>query len=303
MTASADVLADAQAELATLEQAAGKAADEYAAAELELTAEQAKLDSIQADIKAKKEALEVSRSQLSIVVLQQYQDRGASSTAAILGSGSSEMLSQIVTYQMVQDTTAAIIQNYQLEQGQLADLQKSEQDTVDAMAAKKAEMSTAKAELDKKVEQAKTLVASLTAAQQAALAHARTAAAAAADAAGSRPAGASPSVPTASSNRYTYGYCTWYAFNRRVQLGLPVGTMWGNAVSWAWAATQEGYLVDHTPAVGAIIQNGGGLGHVAIVEAVNGNGTITISEMNGPAGWNVIGYRTITNPGAFNYIH
>jgi surface antigen len=240
---------------------------------------------------------------LSVIVLQQYQGRGASATAAILGSGSSEVLSQIVTYQMVQDTTAAIVQNYQLEQAQLLDLQNSEQAAIDAMTVKREEMAAAQAKIDAKVSQAKTLVASLTAAQQAALARARTAAAAAADASVSRPAGASPSVPTASSNRYTYGYCTWYAFNRRVQLGLPVGQLWGNAVSWAWAAAQEGYRVDHNPEVGAIIQNGGGLGHVAIVEGVNSDGTITISEMNGPAGWNVLGWRSISNPGAYSYIH
>ena len=241
---------------------------------------------------------------MSVVVLQQYQDRGASGTAAILSSGSAEMLDQIVTYQMVQDATAAIIQNYQLEQAQLLDLEKSKQDTVEAMGAKKEEMAAAKAELDKKVEQAKILISSLTAAQQSALAAARSAAAAASSYDSvARPAGGVDSVPTASSNRYTYGYCTWYAFNRRVQMGLPVGTMWGNANTWAWNAGQAGYRVDHTPEVGAIVQNGGGLGHVAIVEAVNSNGSITISEMNGPAGWNVIGWRTISNPEAYYFIH
>lgn len=107
-------------------------------------------------------------------------------------------------------------------------------------------------------------------------------------------------------NRYAYGYCTWYAYNKRAQLGRPVGSFWGNATTWAAYARGAGYTVNNVPAVGAVMQNSGGwggYGHVAIVESINADGSVTISEMNGPAGWNVIGYRSITNPGDYNYIH
>lgn len=82
-------------------------------------------------------------------------------------------------------------------------------------------------------------------------------------------------------NRYAWGNCTWYAYERRVQLGRPVGSFWGNANTWAYAAQASGLLVDGNPEAGAIMQNGGGYGHVAIVEAVNPGVSITISEMNG----------------------
>lgn len=106
-------------------------------------------------------------------------------------------------------------------------------------------------------------------------------------------------------NRYAYGYCTWWAYERRAQIGRPIGSFWGNATSWASSGSASGFAVNRTPVVGAIMQNGGGYGHVAIVEAVNPDGSVEISEMNGPAGWNVIARRTIPagSVGAFNYIH
>jgi surface antigen len=108
-------------------------------------------------------------------------------------------------------------------------------------------------------------------------------------------------------NRYAYGQCTWYAYERRLQLGMPVGSFWGNASSWASAASSSGYRVDHTPSAGAVMQNGGGYGHVAIIESVAGNGDVSISEMNNSAygGWNIISHRTMSGGQAavYNYIH
>ncbi|MEP7204622.1 MAG: CHAP domain-containing protein [Candidatus Saccharibacteria bacterium] len=108
-------------------------------------------------------------------------------------------------------------------------------------------------------------------------------------------------------NRYGYGQCTWYAYERRMQLGMPVGSFWGNASSWASAARGAGYLVNNTPSAGAVMQNGGGYGHVAIIESVDPNGDVHISEMNNSAygGWNIKSYRTMTAGQAanYNYIH
>lgn len=107
-------------------------------------------------------------------------------------------------------------------------------------------------------------------------------------------------------NGYAFGYCTWYAFERRAQLGRPIGGNWGNASSWAAYARMSGFRVDRKPAVGAIIQNGGGAGHVAIVEQVLPDGTIVLSEMNYAGGWNkVTRGRTISagQASSYNFIH
>lgn len=106
-------------------------------------------------------------------------------------------------------------------------------------------------------------------------------------------------------NRYAPGNCTWYAYERRLQLGRPVGSFWGNAATWAMYARAAGYLVDNKPEVGAVMQNGGGFGHVAIVEAVNSDGSITISEMNYAGNFNRVTSRTVSAGAVsgFNYIH
>lgn len=119
----------------------------------------------------------------------------------------------------------------------------------------------------------------------------------------------------AGSRFYAFGNCTAYAYDRRSQLGLPVGDHWGNAATWAMYASSAGLRVDHTPSVGAIIQWDsyagawiGYAGHVGVVEAVNGDGSIVISEMNNYAygGFNVVDRRTLTAQEAAqasHYIH
>jgi surface antigen/LysM repeat protein len=110
---------------------------------------------------------------------------------------------------------------------------------------------------------------------------------------------------TGSCPSYGYGQCTCYSYARRVQLGLPVGTLWGNAGSWAQSARNAGLAVDGTPSVGAIIQD---WGHVAIVESISPNGDLSISEMNAyvsGGGWNIVSGRIVHagNVGQYLYIH
>ena len=96
-------------------------------------------------------------------------------------------------------------------------------------------------------------------------------------------------------NTYFAGYCTWYAKERRPD--LP--NMLGNGGQWAVNAAAQGFATGSTPKVGAIAETAG---HVAYVESVNPDGTITISDMNGRAGFGNVGTQTV-NPGNYTYIY
>lgn len=113
-----------------------------------------------------------------------------------------------------------------------------------------------------------------------------------------------------SYNPYPAGECVTHAFDRRAQLGKGVSGSWGNASNWASAASSQGYEVNNSPSQGAIIQTGayqngsGWAGHVGVVESVNNDGSITISESN----WNgnrFETFRTIpaSQVSSYNYIH
>ncbi len=111
-------------------------------------------------------------------------------------------------------------------------------------------------------------------------------------------------VAASVGNRYAAGNCTWYSYERRAALGRPIGSFWGNAYSWASSARAAGFVVNNTPAPGAIFQTsggGGGYGHVGIVERVEG-GRVFVSDMNF-AGYGVVTHRELPNPGSYNYIH
>lgn len=111
-------------------------------------------------------------------------------------------------------------------------------------------------------------------------------------------------------NYYYYGDCTWYAFERRKELGKGVSNMWGNGNNWADNARANGYNVNNTPSVGAIVHSYAGTngayssGHVAVVESINPDGSITVSEM----GWPTAGTKTMRTISAdkvanHNFIH
>lgn len=107
------------------------------------------------------------------------------------------------------------------------------------------------------------------------------------------------------NNTYEYGFCTFWAAQRREEIGRAIPNNWGDAHSWDEGASLAEYLVDHTPVVGAIMQsNAGGLGHVAFVEKVNPDGTWEVSEMN-VKGWDILSSRTFTAAQAqdYNFIH
>lgn len=111
---------------------------------------------------------------------------------------------------------------------------------------------------------------------------------------GSFPWGSSPIY---GYNGYDFGNCTWYVASQ-----IPVPANWGNANTWAYYARLSGWNVGSAPSAGAIAQTSAGyFGHVAIVQSVNGNGTITISEMN-HAGFDVRDTRTVSASEFQNYI-
>ncbi len=122
------------------------------------------------------------------------------------------------------------------------------------------------------------------------------------------PAGLSDPRGT-TNNPMTRGQCTWFAWYWRAVYGnpLPGGPYLGNAYSWAYRAAARGYRVDRIPEPGAVFQTTAGYyGHVGIVLAVNGDGSLRVQEMNIDS----LGIGTLTEGvipasqvGSFNYIH
>lgn len=92
--------------------------------------------------------------------------------------------------------------------------------------------------------------------------------------------GDSPSQQN-SSRGYGYRNCTdWVAWRipQLVQRNVPTG--WHNAENWDNAASAAHYTVDNTPEPGDIAVWEGTYGHVAVVESVNSNGSVNVSEYN-----------------------
>lgn len=95
-------------------------------------------------------------------------------------------------------------------------------------------------------------------------------------------------------NKYAWGYCTWYVYNRRPD----IGSFWGDAINWVASARASGYATDSAPVAGAI---GAAGNHVVYVESVSG-GNVNISEMNYAGGIGQVNYRTVP-ASQFTYIY
>jgi len=107
-------------------------------------------------------------------------------------------------------------------------------------------------------------------------------------------------------NLFPYGQCTWWANQRYYQLhGIFVPwTTNANALQWNARAYDFHWRVSSQPSVGAIldlqpwVQGAYGLGHVAVVEQVLGNGHVIASSMNwGITYWRVTDAEFTPGPG------
>lgn len=98
--------------------------------------------------------------------------------------------------------------------------------------------------------------------------------------------GIKPSWFEDDTSAYQFQQCTWWVANRWKMLGLHVDHHMGNGVDWAASAKKHGYPTGDTPRLGAIVSMSGGVlgasagpyGHVAVVEQIDSDGSIWVSE-------------------------
>lgn len=99
-------------------------------------------------------------------------------------------------------------------------------------------------------------------------------------------------------NHFFYGQCTYWAAFRYHQLTGHYPPWLGNAGDWAYNAAPYGWVVTSTPHLHSIIvlapgvQGAGGYGHVAIVESINANGSLTTSNYNWAGNFGIMTYVT-----------
>lgn len=117
----------------------------------------------------------------------------------------------------------------------------------------------------------------------------------------------SASMTTQAGSGYKVGQCTWYAYNRLVELGEitdlsgSYGHL-GNGQDWVRNLVAKGWHYSTTPSVGAVCSTAGGFdstyavyGHVMIVEAVNDDGSFLVSECNYAGNQSQIHWRVCRN--------
>lgn len=109
---------------------------------------------------------------------------------------------------------------------------------------------------------------------------------------------------------YDFGQCTYWVALRRSQIGMPVPSNLGNAITWIQLAQLAGLSTGNVPRKGAVIWTPPAkqssyyaqYGHVGFVEDVLPDGTVKTSDMN-VKGWNVISSRTMSPALAAEYTY
>ncbi len=118
--------AQAQAELERLHEQLGGLEESYAQAQISLQEGQRKLDALQGDIAAQQQKVDALAEQARQVTLTQFRGRGVDQTTAIFVSGDPEtFMRTLSTTQQLTANMNTVVQNFQAEQANLADLQRS----------------------------------------------------------------------------------------------------------------------------------------------------------------------------------
>ena len=167
MTATADpplTVAEAKARIDQLETDAAAIDQDYVGVREQINQGKSKLTVKQADVKAQTARVKRLKHQVGQVALAQFQNRNLDTAAQLFVTQDTEgFLSQISTVEKVSENQNLALQNYQLEQANLADLELSAETDLAALAEQEKQLQALRTASDKKIAESKAVLAKLTA--------------------------------------------------------------------------------------------------------------------------------------------
>jgi len=162
--AAADpALDDAKAQLEKIEQQQSELGEQWSEAKLQLDQGKQKVSTLNADIATQQAKVDGLRTQAKQVALSRFQNRGVDITIQLVTAPDPDsFLSDMSTMGKVDQNMNSLLQDYQAQQANLADLQRAARDQVTTLAAEQRRLSGLKDQLDQKINESKTLVDQLT---------------------------------------------------------------------------------------------------------------------------------------------
>jgi len=170
MPAAADpplTVADAKAQIAQLEVDAEALDQDYAGVQEQIDVSKAKLKRKEADSKDQTAKLKRMKAQVGQVALAQFQNRSLdTATQLFLTEDTQGFLNQISTVEKVSENQNNVLQDYQQEQAELVDLERSTKSEIAGLKDKEELLSTLRSASEKKIDEAKSVLSRLSVAQQ-----------------------------------------------------------------------------------------------------------------------------------------
>jgi cell wall-associated NlpC family hydrolase len=166
-------VAEARALIAHLQTNAADIDEQYTGVKEEIKEGRAQLSLKQADVRGQTKKVERLKLQVGQIALTQFQDRNLDTAARLFVTTDTEgFLSQISTVQKVSENQNSALQDYQQAQADLAGLERSAETDLAALGQKEMQLKSLAVASDEKLDQAKKVLAKLTADQQKQLAEA-----------------------------------------------------------------------------------------------------------------------------------
>ena len=198
---TAVTIADAKAQMEQLEVEAEALDQKYLGVKEQLDEGRAQLERKQEDVEAQTEKVKDIKLQVGQVALAQFQNRNVDTAAQIfLNSDTDDFLSQVSTVEKVSQNQNRVLQDFQEQQAELAELEHSTETDLATLAEQEKQLAKLRTESDAKIAESKKVLARLTEAERAALAAAEKKAAAEAKAEGEKAAGATVGTGSSGSN-------------------------------------------------------------------------------------------------------
>jgi peptidoglycan DL-endopeptidase CwlO len=156
-------VAEAKARIDQLQTDASAIDDQYVEIKDQLDKGRAKLKLKQADVKAETERVTKLKFQVGQVALAQFQNRNLDTAAQLFVTPDTEgFLSQISTVEKVSENQNSVLQEYQQEQARLAESEHSAKTDLAALAEQEKQLNALRKASDKKIAEAKAVLAKLT---------------------------------------------------------------------------------------------------------------------------------------------